>query len=60
MEAYDKMARYFGALSHPVRLYVLESLSERECHVCHLTALLGRLQSYISQQLATLREAGLD
>jgi DNA-binding transcriptional ArsR family regulator len=27
--------------------------------VCHLTAILGQRQPYVSQQLAALREAGL-
>ncbi len=59
MEAYNRLAKLFGSLSHPVRLYVLEVLSEHECCVCHLATLLGRPQPYVSQQLAILREAGL-
>ena len=59
METHDRLAKIFQALSHPVRLYILEALSEQECCVCHLAALLGRPQPYVSQQLATLREAGL-
>jgi len=59
METYGKLAKVFGALSHPLRLYILQALSEQECCVCHLTAMLGRPQPYVSQQLAILREAGL-
>ena len=52
-------ARLFRALGHPVRLRILDVLSKQEACVCHLTALLGQRQPYVSQQLATLREAGL-
>jgi DNA-binding transcriptional ArsR family regulator len=56
---YKKQAELFRALSHPVRLRILDVLARQEACVCHLTALLGQRQPYISQQLATLREAGL-
>ena len=52
-------AQRFRALSHPVRLRILDILSYREACVCHLTAVLDKRQPYVSQQLATLREAGL-
>lgn len=52
-------AQLFRALSHPVRLRILDILARQEACVCHLTAVLGRRQPYVSQQLATLREAGL-
>jgi ArsR family transcriptional regulator len=42
-----------------VRLRILDVLARQEACVCHLTALLGQRQPYVSQQLATLREAGL-
>ncbi len=57
--AYKKQAQLFQALSHPVRLRILDILSRQEACVCHLTAILGKRQPYVSQQLATLREAGL-
>jgi DNA-binding transcriptional ArsR family regulator len=57
--AYQKQAELFRALSHPVRLRILDILSRQEACVCHLTAILGKRQPYVSQQLATLREAGL-
>ena len=56
---YKKQAQIFRALSHPVRLRILDVLSQQEACVCHLTALLDQRQPYVSQQLATLREAGL-
>lgn len=49
----------FKAFSHPARIAILEELREGEHCVCHLEALLGARQSYISQQLAVLRECGL-
>lgn len=51
--------RLFKALAHPVRLRILEILCQREECVCHLNAVLGKTQPYISQQLAVLRGAGL-
>jgi DNA-binding transcriptional ArsR family regulator len=56
---YKKEAQLFRALSHPVRLRILDILARQEACVCHLTAILGQRQPYVSQQLATLREAGL-
>ena len=55
---YDKQAQVFRALSHPMRLRILDILAQQEACVCHLTAILGKRQPHISQQLATLREAG--
>ena len=56
---YKKEAQLFRALSHPVRLRVLDILARQEACVCHLTASLRQRQPYVSQQLATLRDAGL-
>lgn len=56
---YKAEARLFRALAHPVRLRILDILARHEACVCHLTAVLGQRQPYVSQQLATLREAGL-
>jgi DNA-binding transcriptional ArsR family regulator len=56
---YQYQAQLFRALSHPVRLHILDILSQQEACVCHLTAILGKRQPYVSQQLAALREAGL-
>ncbi|NOZ27492.1 MAG: winged helix-turn-helix transcriptional regulator [Chloroflexi bacterium] len=56
---YEKAARLFRALAHPARLRILDALRYGEECVCHLEALLGKPQAYVSQQLAVLREAGL-
>ena len=52
-------ANIFKALMHPVRLSILENLRGGEQCVCHLEAVLGCRQAYISQHLMVLREAGL-
>jgi DNA-binding transcriptional ArsR family regulator len=59
LTAHRTQAKLFQALSHPVRLRILDVLARQEACVCHLTAILGKPQPYVSQQLATLREAGL-
>jgi ArsR family transcriptional regulator len=52
-------ASIFKALMHPARLSILEILRDGEQCVCHLEAVLGCRQAYISQHLMVLREAGL-
>jgi ArsR family transcriptional regulator len=59
MGTYDNSAKLFKALMHPARLEILDILREGEACVCHIEAALGHRQSYISQQLSVLREAGL-
>ena len=58
-DGYKVQAQLFRALAHPVRLRILDILARQEACVCHLTAILDQRQPYVSQQLATLREAGL-
>ena len=52
-------AEFFKTLSHPLRIRVLELLSEREYSVGELLAELEVEASNLSQQLAVLRRAGL-
>jgi len=59
MDSNEKMADFFKALMHPVRLQILAILRSGEECVCHMEATLGLRQAYISQHLAVLREAGL-
>jgi DNA-binding transcriptional ArsR family regulator len=59
LTAHRKQAELFQALSHPVRLRILDVLARQEACVCHLTATLSKPQPYVSQQLGALREAGL-
>lgn len=59
MNEYTPPANLFKALMHPARLSILEILRDGEQCVCHLEAVLGCRQAYISQHLMFLREAGL-
>ncbi len=59
MDSYQQEITLLKALSHPARLAILEILRSGEACVCHLVALLGWRQAYISQQLMVLRAAGL-
>jgi len=59
MDVLDDLAALFKVLMHPTRLAILEILRQGEECVCHMEATLGLGQSYISQQLSVLREAGL-
>lgn len=56
---YEMKADLFQILSHPVRLQILDELRRREACVCHLQAVTGRPQAYISQQLRLMRDADL-
>jgi DNA-binding transcriptional ArsR family regulator len=58
-KAYQAQTVQLKALAHPARVQIIEVLAREESCVCHLTALLGLRQPYVSQQLMTLREAGL-
>jgi ArsR family transcriptional regulator len=49
----------FKALMHPSRMMILDILRDGEQCVCHLEAVLGCRQAYISQHLMVLRDAGL-
>ncbi len=59
MEPYQDMTDLFKVLIHPTRLAILEMLRDGEECVCHMTAMLGARQAYVSQQLMVLREAEL-
>ena len=59
MEKYKYQAALFKALMHPARLAILDILRDGEECVCHMEAVLGYRQAYISQHLSVLREAGL-
>ena len=59
MYEYPEEVKLLKALTHPARLAILEILRGGEECVCHLEAVLGYRQAYISQQLMVLRDAGL-
>jgi DNA-binding transcriptional ArsR family regulator len=48
-------AEFFKALAHPMRIRILELLSEGNKNVNELQAILGSEGSMVSQQLAVLR-----
>lgn len=52
-------AGVFKALSHAVRLYIMERLSEKDYCVQELTALIGYDISTVSKHLSILKSAGL-
>lgn len=55
---FDQQVQILKVFTHPARIAILEILRGGEHCVCHMEAHLGFRQSYISQQLAVLREAG--
>ncbi len=57
--ANDLQADLFRLLAHPARLAILNILRSGEECVCHMEATLGYRQSYLSQQLALLRNANI-
>lgn len=59
VQPFETQAQIFKMLTHPARLAILEILRDGEHCVCHMEAHLGLRQTYISQQLAVLREGGL-
>jgi DNA-binding transcriptional ArsR family regulator len=56
---YQVKAELFKVLGHPLRIRVLELLSERERGVSELAPLVGAEPAQLSPQLAVLRKAGL-
>jgi len=47
------------AIGPQVRLQIILAIGQGEACVCHLEAVLGGRQAYISQQLMAMREAGV-
>ena len=56
---YEAKAELFRVLGHPVRIRVLELLSDRDHAVHELLAAIPMEPSSLSQQLAVLRRTGL-
>jgi len=59
MGIYKDKAKLLKLLAHPMRLQILDLVRHSDECVCHLSAVLGKPQPYVSQQLAVLREAGM-
>lgn len=59
-ENHKKIARYAKAFSHPVRIFILEYLSQQKCcYSGYLSDILPIAKSTVSQHLKELKEAGL-
>ena len=56
---YNYLAKRLKLMAHPERLRMLDVLRRSPECVCHLEALLGRPQPYISQQVRLLHRAGV-
>ncbi|MFE7607023.1 ArsR/SmtB family transcription factor [Streptomyces celluloflavus] len=56
---YQLKAEFFKTLGHPVRIRVLELLSEREHAVSEMLTQVDVESAHLSQQLAVLRRANL-
>lgn len=59
-ENQKKMARYFKAMGHPIRVYILDYLTKQSC--CYsgdLSEILPIAKSTLSQHLKELKNAGL-
>jgi ArsR family transcriptional regulator len=59
MNPYETQSEILKAIAHPTRLVILDILRDGEQCVCHMEAMLGLRQAYISQQLMILKQAGL-
>jgi DNA-binding transcriptional ArsR family regulator len=58
-EALEMVAQYFGALSVPMRLKILNQLREGERNVGEITAATGCTQANVSKHLSVLAQNGL-
>jgi DNA-binding transcriptional ArsR family regulator len=56
---FETEAEAINGMAHPIRLEILDLLRDGEVCVCHIQAMLGQRQAYISQHLNVLRKAGL-
>ena len=59
MDQYETESDFLKTISHATRLAILDILQDGEQCVCHIEAMLGLRQAYISQQLMILKQAGL-
>ncbi len=59
-EVYQKKAQIFKALANPIRLEVIDTLTDGEKCVCEIVEKLKEYeQPHISKSLSKLKEAGL-
>jgi len=55
----NRLSQLLQAIAPTARLELLLAIGESEACVCHLEALTGYRQAYISQHLMALRDAGV-
>jgi len=55
----EQIAQLLRSIDQPARLRILMAIGQGEACVCHLEAMLGLRQAYISQHLMALRQAGI-
>jgi DNA-binding transcriptional ArsR family regulator len=56
---FNELTELFQMIGQPARLQILLAIGSGEPCVCHLEAVLGWRQAYLSQHLMALRKAGL-
>jgi len=56
---YEARATIIKALAHPTRLFIVDTLAEKEHCVCELTEMIGADVSTVSKHLAVLKNAGI-
>lgn len=56
---FEMIAETFQVIGQPARLQILLAIGAGEPCVCHLEAVLGWRQAYLSQHLMALRKAGV-
>ena len=54
-----RISKFLRIIDQPTRINILLIISTGEACVCHLEAILGLRQAYISQHLMALREADI-
>ena len=52
-------ARFFKAIAHPTRLFIVEELNRGERCVCELTEMIKADVSTVSKHLSVLKNAGV-
>ena len=58
-ESYEKTAVKLKAVSHPIRLCILNGLLKDKCNVKHICERIGISQPVVSLHLSKLRAAGI-
>jgi len=59
LKSAEQIAAILKTISPSTRLAILLAIGEGEACVCHLEAVLGKRQAYISQHLMALRQADI-